>query len=71
MGTAATPEYVFASQGGAPDDTGFGIWWIDGARMTELFDERDIAEVAAVVINMNLWTRWKLAQGATPVTGLS
>jgi AhpD family alkylhydroperoxidase len=40
-------------------------------RMTELFDERDIAEVAAVVINMNLWTRWKLAQGATPVTGLS
>ena len=38
VGTAATPEYVFASQGGAPDDTGFGIWWIDGARMTELFD---------------------------------
>lgn len=38
VGTAATPEYVFASQGGAPDDTGFGIWWIDGARTTELFD---------------------------------
>ncbi|MDP3372781.1 MAG: ABC transporter permease, partial [Hydrogenophaga sp.] len=38
VGTAASPEYVFASQGGAPDDTGFGIWWIDGARMTELFD---------------------------------
>ena len=38
VGTAATPEYVFASQGGAPDDTGFGIWWIDGAGMTELFD---------------------------------
>ncbi|NEN07800.1 carboxymuconolactone decarboxylase family protein [Diaminobutyricibacter tongyongensis] len=30
------------------------------------FDERQIAELAAVVINMNLWTRLKLAQGATP-----
>jgi len=25
-----------------------------------------IAEIAAIVINMNLWTRLKLAQGATP-----
>lgn len=33
-----------------------------------LFDERQIAEIAAVVINMNLWTRLKLAQGATPVS---
>ena len=24
------------------------------------------AEIAAVVINMNVWTRLKLAQGATP-----
>jgi len=38
VGTAASPEYVFASQGGAPDDTSFGIWWIDGARMTQAFD---------------------------------
>ena len=27
----------------------------------------EIAELAAIVINMNLWTRLKLAQGATPV----
>ena len=26
-----------------------------------------IAEIAAIVINMNLWTRLKLAQGAVPV----
>jgi len=26
VGTAVSPEYVFASQGGAPDDTSFGIW---------------------------------------------
>ena len=38
VGTAVTPEYVFASQGGAPDDTAFGIWWIDGRRLTEQFD---------------------------------
>lgn len=38
VGTAASPEYVFASQGGAPDDQSFGIWWIDSARMTQIFD---------------------------------
>ena len=38
VGTAVTPEYVFASQGGAPDDSAFGIWWIDGQRLVELFD---------------------------------
>lgn len=32
-----------------------------------LFDERQIAEIAAVIINMNVWTRLKLAQGATPI----
>jgi len=32
-----------------------------------LFDEKQVAEIAALVINMNLWTRLKLAQGATPV----
>ena len=31
------------------------------------FDERQIAEIAAIVINMNVWTRLKLAQGAVPV----
>ncbi|WP_456403868.1 carboxymuconolactone decarboxylase family protein [Thiolapillus sp.] len=34
--------------------------------LTEFFDEKAIAEIAAIVINMNLWTRLKLAQGATP-----
>lgn len=38
VGTAVTPEYVFASRGGAPDDTAFGVWWIDGRRLTEQFD---------------------------------
>lgn len=34
--------------------------------LTEHFTETQIAELAAVVINMNLWTRLKLAQGAVP-----
>ena len=31
------------------------------------FSKVEIAEIAAIVINMNVWTRLKLAQGATPV----
>lgn len=34
--------------------------------LAEHFNERQIGEIAAIVINMNLWTRLKLAQGATP-----
>jgi hypothetical protein len=30
------------------------------------FDEVEVAEIAAVIINMNVWTRLKLAQGAVP-----
>jgi AhpD family alkylhydroperoxidase len=33
------------------------------------FDEQEIAEIAAVIINMNVWTRLKLAQGAIPAAG--
>ena len=35
--------------------------------LRKCFDEKAVAEIAAIVINMNLWTRLKLAQGATPV----
>jgi AhpD family alkylhydroperoxidase len=35
--------------------------------LAEHFDEKTIAEIAAIIINMNLWTRLKLAQGAMPV----
>ncbi|OSZ73987.1 ABC transporter permease [Hydrogenophaga sp. IBVHS1] len=38
VGTAISPEYVFASRGGAPDDMSFGIWWIDSERMLQVFD---------------------------------
>lgn len=37
------------------------------AALAKHFDEKQIAEIAAIVINMNLWTRLKLAQGQVPV----
>ena len=50
-----------------------GLTLYDFAHFAELhdalrihFDEREVAEIAAVIINMNVWTRLKLAQGATP-----
>jgi AhpD family alkylhydroperoxidase len=36
-------------------------------RLARFFDHKSVAEIAAVVINMNVWTRLKLAQGAVPV----
>ncbi|MEL4307005.1 carboxymuconolactone decarboxylase family protein [Joostella sp. CR20] len=35
--------------------------------LTPYFSTEEIAEIAAIVINMNVWTRLKLAQGETPV----
>ncbi len=35
-------------------------------KMKHHFSEVEIAEIAAIVINMNVWTRLKLAQGETP-----
>ncbi len=34
--------------------------------MSKHYSTEDIATFAAIVINMNVWTRLKLAQGATP-----
>ncbi|MEL7121419.1 MAG: hypothetical protein AAFO07_18370 [Bacteroidota bacterium] len=34
--------------------------------LTKHFSEREVAEIAAIVINMNVWTRLKLAQGQVP-----
>ena len=50
-----------------------GLTLYDIARFARLhdelrthFDEAEVAEIAAVIINMNVWTRLKLAQGAEP-----
>jgi AhpD family alkylhydroperoxidase len=38
-------------------------------RLAVHFDEGEMLELVAVVINMNLWTRLKLAEGAMPSSG--
>ena len=48
VGTAISPEYVFASHGGAPDDQTFGIWWIDHERMAHAFDLQGAFNQAAL-----------------------
>jgi AhpD family alkylhydroperoxidase len=35
-------------------------------RMSSYFDEEERLEIVGVVINMNIWTRLKLAEGARP-----
>ena len=37
------------------------------AALAEHFSRKQVAEIAATVINMNLWTCLKLEQGAIPV----
>ena len=34
--------------------------------LASYFDDEQMLEIAAVVINMNIWTRLKLVEGATP-----
>jgi len=36
------------------------------AALEKFYSEKEIAEIAAIVINMNVWTRLKLAQGQVP-----
>ncbi len=39
VGIALSPEYIFAAAaGGAPDDTSFGVFWIDRTRLEAAFD---------------------------------
>ena len=38
VGTVVSPEYVFASRGGAPDDHSFGVWWLPREHVEHAFD---------------------------------
>jgi AhpD family alkylhydroperoxidase len=38
-------------------------------KLTTHFDEAAMLEIVAVVVNMNIWTRLKLAEGAMPSLG--
>lgn len=38
VGTVLSPEYVYATRGGAPDDQWFGVMWIDHERLATAYD---------------------------------
>lgn len=62
VGTAASPEYVFASRGGAPDDRTFGIWWVDQERMTQVFDMQGAFNQASLRLLDPAWQPAVIAQ---------
>jgi hypothetical protein len=37
-------------------------------RLADHFDQAQMLEIVGVVVNMNVWTRLKLAQGAMPAS---
>lgn len=70
VGTVITPEYVFASRGGAPDDKGFGVWWIDEQRMVHVFDMQGAFNQAAFRVHDHPDKKQLTAQLITQVDAL-
>ncbi len=62
VGTAVSPEYVFASRGGAPDDRTFGIWWVDQERTTQVFDMQGAFNQASLRLLDPAWQPAVIAQ---------
>jgi AhpD family alkylhydroperoxidase len=50
----------------ASDTTVMQAFQLYHDRLTAHFDEAAMVEIVAVVVNMNIWTRLKLAEGAMP-----
>lgn len=70
VGTVITPEYVFASQGGAPDDKSFGVWWIDHQRMAHVFDMQGAFNEAVFRVHQSADKPQVTAQLITPIDAL-
>ena len=70
VGTVITPEYVFASQGGAPDDKSFGVWWIDHQHMAHVFDMQGAFNQAAFRVDHSAQTEQATAQLITAIDAL-
>jgi putative ABC transport system permease protein len=70
VGTVISPEYVFASRGGAPDDKSFGVWWIDQQRMVHVFDMQGAFNQAAFRVHDSIDKKQLSAQLITQVDAL-
>ncbi len=55
VGIALSPEYIFAGLGGAPDQRGFGVFWVDHDTLASAYDMQGAFTQVAV----------KLAPGAS------
>jgi putative ABC transport system permease protein len=62
VGTVVSPEYVFASRGGAPDDRTFGVWWVDQTRITQVFDMQGAFNQAALRLHDRAWLQTVIDQ---------
>ena len=56
-----TPRRSLAADGTVADDFG-----VRHGALAEHFSQEEILEIIGIGINMNVWTRLKLAEGATP-----
>lgn len=70
VGMVITPEYVFASRGGAPDDKSFGVWWIDHQRMAHVFDMQGAFNQAFFRVHQSANKPQVTAQLITQIDGL-
>jgi len=70
VGTVISPEYVFASRRGAPDDKGFGVWWIDHQRMAHVFDMQGAFNQASFRVHDSADKKQVTAQLITQVDAL-
>lgn len=61
-GTAISPEYVFASRGGAPDDKTFGIWWMDRQRLAQTWDMQGAFNQASFRLHDHIQEQTVIAQ---------
>jgi putative ABC transport system permease protein len=57
-GTALSPEYIYASRGGAmPDDEWFGILWVNGERLAAAYDMTGAFDSALLRLERNASVR--------------
>lgn len=70
VGTVITPEYVFASRGGAPDDKTFGVWWIDHQRMAHVFDMQGAFNQAFIRVHSSAHQKQLIDQLITQIDAL-
>jgi putative ABC transport system permease protein len=53
VGTAVSPEYIFASMSGMPDVRGFGVFWVDQEALASAYDMKGAFNRVALKLSPN------------------